>query len=460
MKRKTNLFYLDGPDSKFLTFSNYAEYLTGNFVSPDYKLFPSKFICLYIPQLENNGITDNDLKAQFIKNWLVGYYENKLAALRDYSINYKDSTYNTESQVSPLSYLLDTLDKYKNDENSGTEPSPIQITYIGDITEQNYNGTYTDSICIIDGNNYKYGEFIKNKESYIIDNNGVYVQDNDILYGWTNEELQDTSYDSSITYDSDDNNLYTLKSNMFGIKVCNIEGTDEECHVISNSNETIEQQDLNGNNENSKYEITNYIIADNVRNNIKFNCIVPLFDIVDINYQTNHTNIDLINDTSIQNTNIKNNNICNIPLGIWFADDTITLHRSVNELFPVWSLVISSQFKALPYFKGIQSSNGSLSQVDISTDLYNNAFATFAQVLSRQNTLMNTFNQLLGQFSNMQTQLNKLSAEVQNIATLGNIDVLQRQIINNKEELKEEMNTFKTYIEDSILGNLKWKVSV
>ena len=42
MKRKTNLFYLNGPDSKFITFSNYTEALTGNFLSTDTKLFPSR----------------------------------------------------------------------------------------------------------------------------------------------------------------------------------------------------------------------------------------------------------------------------------------------------------------------------------------------------------------------------------------------------------------------------------
>ena len=31
MKRRTNIFYNTGNDSKFLTFSNYTEHLTGNF---------------------------------------------------------------------------------------------------------------------------------------------------------------------------------------------------------------------------------------------------------------------------------------------------------------------------------------------------------------------------------------------------------------------------------------------
>ena len=71
MKRKTNLFYNSGPDSKFLTFSNYTEALTGNFLSTNTKLFPSTFLCLNIPSLNKEN------KQEFISNSLIKYYENK-----------------------------------------------------------------------------------------------------------------------------------------------------------------------------------------------------------------------------------------------------------------------------------------------------------------------------------------------------------------------------------------------
>jgi hypothetical protein len=51
MKRKTNLFYLSGDESNFLTFSNYGESLTGNFLATNWKMFPSRFLCLYINNL-------------------------------------------------------------------------------------------------------------------------------------------------------------------------------------------------------------------------------------------------------------------------------------------------------------------------------------------------------------------------------------------------------------------------
>ena len=54
MKRRTNLFYKDGPDSKFLTFSNYTEALTGHFLSTYTKLYPSRFLCCYIDVIDEN----------------------------------------------------------------------------------------------------------------------------------------------------------------------------------------------------------------------------------------------------------------------------------------------------------------------------------------------------------------------------------------------------------------------
>ena len=51
MKRSTNLFYTVGSDTNFITFSNYGESLTGNFLSVNTKLFPSNFLCLYLPAL-------------------------------------------------------------------------------------------------------------------------------------------------------------------------------------------------------------------------------------------------------------------------------------------------------------------------------------------------------------------------------------------------------------------------
>ena len=112
MKRKTNLFYLSGDDSNFISFSNYSESLTGNILSTDWKLFPSKFLCLYIKLLDvDNHNLYIKRKERFIK-YLMSYYENKLAFLRDYYIN---NDLNVEKNLLPLNYLLEAL--YRLPEN-------------------------------------------------------------------------------------------------------------------------------------------------------------------------------------------------------------------------------------------------------------------------------------------------------------------------------------------------------
>ena len=183
MKRKTNLFYVDGPDSKFITFSNYTEALTGNFLSTNTKLFPDKFLCLKI----NNLYAAT--KPAFIK-YLAAYYENKLAALRDYSI---EKDVNQELEILPLAYLLEAilnvcdcdevngftfnmsktssftlydleenliLTKLVNNLNIAKHNGHKLITYIGNITEQDYNGTYTDTICCVNPNEYYEGFYV------------------------------------------------------------------------------------------------------------------------------------------------------------------------------------------------------------------------------------------------------------------------------------------------------------
>ena len=101
MKRKTNLFYLNGPDSKFITFSNYTEALTGNFLSTDTKLFPSRFMALNI-----KGLTAQT-KPALIK-YLTQYYESKLAVLRD---GLNSENIRLDHNVLPLNYLLEALYK-------------------------------------------------------------------------------------------------------------------------------------------------------------------------------------------------------------------------------------------------------------------------------------------------------------------------------------------------------------
>lgn len=310
MKRKTNLFYNSGPDSKFLTFSNYTEALTGNFLSTNTKLFPSTFLCLNIPSLNKEN------KQSFINNSLIKYYENKLANLRD-RVN--------EDEVFPLSYLIETIMKFD---------SNTSISYIGNITEQDYLGSYTDTICIIDT------QYLQSAIITTIDNEETDIRPADsTLYGW---------YDVI-----DDNDVYTGPS------------------LYANFTPVFD-------NELPQYQLTpNYNVEYNVPettpSNIVFNVVIPLFTFVNTAEGVEVTN---------QNESILTNNFkTNVPLGIWFADDNVNL--KVDKTYgQSWSLAIGSQFKPLPTSPEVRS--------DVYKDPNTDAFKTFAQILVRQNELLDT----------------------------------------------------------------------
>lgn len=362
MKRKTNLFYTDGPDSKFLTFSNYTELLTGNFLSTNTKIYPSRFLCLNIQDLDKNG---------FIKDYLIGYYENKLAFLRDY---YIENNYKPENYLYPLLYLFDAISKY--DIN-------YEITYFGDITEQDYNGTYTDTICIVDFAKYYTGSIYNNPNNNpITDNNEIpyYDPDNNIindptkLYGWENklnniEEFRidpkfDGEYDGKVTY-SILPNLNTL--------------------TITKNNSYL----------------------------IKFNVIIPLFDL------TNIKPVEYISDNNVQEESInllsEENKNKYIPLGIWFADKEIVLEKDVNTGYSqTWSLMISSQFKPFPYSLEITNNVD-----DLSTSI---TFPTFAQILSNQKTILEGFSKTHSIIHEFREEIESLKSEIKTL----------KEIINNQ----------------------------
>ena len=193
MKRKTNLFYTKEPDSKFITFSNYTESLTGNFLSTDTKIFPSRFIVLYIKGLNKNT------KPALIK-YLADYYESKLAVLRDF-FDYNKG--DVEKSIPPLNYLLEALLRITSITKNGveydhsvsnqfsdvedfnnvvTETDIVKFKYISDITEQDYNGTFTDTICNIDLRKFAYISSVELTSDF---NDSVVQFDMpETLYGW------------------------------------------------------------------------------------------------------------------------------------------------------------------------------------------------------------------------------------------------------------------------------------
>lgn len=313
MKRRTNLFYNSGEDSKFLTFSNYTECLTGTFLSTNTKLFPSKFICLNIPNLN---------KGEFI-NGLIAYYENKLATLRDYAVNTVDRSLD---ELNPLSYLLRYLS------NNGIS----NIAYIGDITEQDYNGTFSDTICVINTSKMFSGQIIT--DNIVLNETNLFVTAEENLRGWYENStyLGPNNY-ANISPIFDDQNKYLLTDN-------------------------------------------NYISVSNTEtNSVEFNVIIPMFSLVNTDSvltENIYSELTLLDSTDNE---IHGTSDINVPMGIWFADKTIVLEGD-SKYNTSWSLAIGSQFKPFPTSNNINS--------EITNESNSIAFGTFAQILSRQNDLL------------------------------------------------------------------------
>lgn len=424
MKRKTNLFYTSGPDSKFITFSNYTEALTGNFLSTDTKLFPDKFLCLKI-----NNINQNT-KPNFIK-YLVRYYENKLASLRDFCISNNELD---ENFVLPLAYLLEAIlqvcnynvlknewefnEELINEKNNLlTYTSDISnlITYIGDITEQDYNGTYTDTICTINVSNYNIGHIINSKDRN--QKTCTELDYPDELHGWENHDITFIDY-VGISPLYDDDNTYYYDSFLDKIEYEKIE---------------------------------------NASNDIKFNIIIPLFSIVNMNYNTN-TNKLLQNDPILlKNSSKENGQLCeriNVPLGIWIhgdeeQDSFIELKKDseVNK-YPAWSLLISSQFKPFPYSLEKKISNES--QEGIMT-----AHATFAETLSKINEVLDKFNQINVNISALDNRITKIDRQLNEIGTQANYTKLENKLLKLTSDVRNEINEFKKQLYGYV-DNITW----
>ena len=510
MKRKTNLFYNAGKDSNFVTFSNYTEALTGNVLATDAKLFPSKFICMYVPALDkNNEITQNikkteivenlgfmkiqnnpnengygypevnvkddtmsydELKSLFIRQYLSGYYENKLANIRDWNLN---NNTNVETSINPLKYLLDTIYAFnrcmflnnpyaindvataeeENGENSAIADDEISqplITFVGDICEQDFNGTFMDNICIIE-NNATFDSYIYSKGAlkltqgsqteeslYILSKmaNGKTEMDRNVsLYGWENASKMPDGYDEifpifdSIAFsqlDSTDEDIVNKKE-CYGIYYPEIDTNRlSEC-IVKQEDDT---------------------------KSIKFNILIPLFDIYTYDFDGNNE-IDhndgkedgkhsiFLSDNELVLSSANSHNQYDIPLGIWFSDEVIELkrHEDINGSYrPSWSLCISSQFKPFPY--------GMSYPTEIDEESNPDKFASFAMIMAKQASIMNEISVIKDKLSsgNFGNVIYSGSVSEQNTSIATNSEI--KKLMSAIEEFKNEYNDYNTLIED------------
>ena len=415
--RKTNLLYSTyiGEENSFLTFSNYTEAMTGNHLSVNTKMFPSTFLCAYI------NVTPDTI-GSFI-NTIVGKYENKLAFLRDTFT--KDSNISAEDNIYPLEYLINTLKDFDN---------KFSINYVGQVTEQDYNGTFCDTMCIIstedNGGNTTLSNATVAKKTVDYNNNSTY------LYGWSSYDATSSSYiyngpsiykDVKPLFDNDKNNSYMYVSS---------------------------------------YEHDKLIFKPDAKaKSIEFNCIIPLFDIVNVDPKSNESNITESSDTELPDTESPDveqskpsntlevdltSSTCNVPMGIWFSQKfkKITLQRDETSGFwPSWSLVLSSQFKPFPKSPHLQSDTQNISSTD--------AFGTFAQILVEQARLTDEHTDIAVNVQALSNRISDVESKINNISTNMSLDALQNKI----DQIDTKLASLTESLEkvNSLISSITWK---
>ena len=418
--RKTNLLYSTyiGEENSFLTFSNYTEAMTGNHLSVNTKMFPSTFLCAYI------NVTSDNI-GSFI-NTIVGKYENKLAFLRDTFT--KDSNISAEDNIYPLEYLINTLKDFDNE---------FSINYVGQVTEQDYNGTFCDTMCIIstedNGGKATISDVTEAKKTVkTVDYNNSYKY----LYGWSSYDATNGSYiynGPSIyehvepLFDNDKNNSYMYVSS---------------------------------------YEHDKLIFKPDAKaKSIEFNCIIPLFDIVNVDPKSNESNITEPSNSELSDTESPDveqskpanilevdltSSTCNVPMGIWFSQKfkKITLQRDETSGFwPSWSLVLSSQFKPFPKSPHLQSDTQNVSSTD--------AFGTFAQILVEQARLTDEHTDIAVNVQALSNRISDVESKINNISTNMSLDALQNKI----DQIDTKLASLTESLEkvNSLISSITWK---
>ena len=431
-------------------------------------------------------------KQQLI-NELISHYENKMATLRDWCI---DNDFNQEEKLMPLNYLIETLREF--------DPS-CSINYVGDVTEQDWNGTFADTICVVDTNKFKSG-IIKEEIKDLNLANVTYMNSDNYLHGWyvnkhpyikeldfdgdgkntvsirkTGNSLYDNLISSQTeewvnnfkrnheisTSDTDDYNSYIMQFPLDGktppkeyldtldsiIKASEIKEEWVGPHYVEDLKPIYDNEE-NGNiyyNISSNIYSIEYESHDNVNEwkTLEFNLLIPLFDIVDMNYQTNSTSIENTSYMTLQDSDDEKKLMCvkNVPLGMWFSGpQNVMLKADLATGFsPTWSLSLSSQFKPFP--------KSTYMPDEITQDAKKEAFLTFAQILSRQNQILDKFSDMSKMINGLSDRVSSLESSIGAVLTSYNIDNFRTDIMDFKNSITYQVS----YLESTIEGlELRW----
>lgn len=520
MKRKTNLFYLgETQDNNYLSLSNYSESLTGNLISTDNKIFPSSFLLLNLKNIrseekakkycEDNNI-DFDIdslegyekaskifainKLDFMMNYLIPYYENKMASLRDWCIS---NNINQETYLLPLNYLLHIIYKYEGIEE--VEGSECPIVGYDNVTEQDYNGTFTDTICVVDPSSIKSAKPIYNTADYTKKYAELEEESQKYLHGWS---ARTENYDANLDFNKDGKitlSLYPSDDNVFlQIAGDNWKALRSQYNFVSNDlsddyNTYIRQQSAAGeavNEETLKaiiehaafteiwygpknyedvepiydsykdngiptYEITSSIKGLelikktlNDENELEFNVCIPLYDVIDTNWVTDDKQIDEnVTTIDLSDTSSSEQMIQNVPLGIWFSGPkNVKLYVDPsNNNCATWSLSLASQFKPFPASDMMPN--------EITNDAKKDAYMTFAQVLTAQNEMMSKISVTMNNLSYLSSRLTDVESKINSVLTAYNLDDFRKEY----QELENSISNKIAGLEDKIEQlNLRW----
>jgi hypothetical protein len=416
---------------------------------------------------------------------LICKYENKLATLRDWCVS-NDQT--QESTLLPLNYLLETIADYE-----GKEVTDLDINCIGDVTEQDWNGTFSDTICVIDTSKYKKGTVEENSDIVTTTTDDL-SESPSYLHGWYvtkhdyNEELDfdnDGVNSLSISEDATTNQLYShllkdkdadwLKEFKRTHYITDGDSDDYNAYFamypepdeddIQNYSYTLQEiikaaeiqeiykgpsasYNLVPEFDTTTYQYTtssllskiNYDWNSSTNTSLKFNVLIPLFDLVDVNYDTNSTRVEETTYMTLQNGSDPEMMVKNVPYGIWFSgENSVVLNADKNtNTWPSWSLSLASQFKPFP--------NSSYMPSEITADAKKLAFATFAQIASRQNDILDKVETLSTNLSYLSTRVSSLESKIGAVLNSYNLDNFRMDIANYKNEINNQI----TYLTSTI----------
>jgi uncharacterized protein YdcH (DUF465 family) len=183
--------------------------------------------------------------------------------------------------------------------------------------------------------------------------------------------------------------------------------------------------------------------SDNSIQEVEFNVIIPLYDVISMNSLTNSYIIDETDTIELQNASADPSQyIKNIPMGLWFSGkDPIVLKRDYNSKYcPTWSLVIGSQFKPFP--------NSSEMPDEITSSAKADAYMTFAQILTKQNALIDKMDNLFKMVNDLNSRITDVESNLASSGTSNNLDSLKQDMVDLEVSVNSQITELKNTLAD------------